>query len=363
MFQEEYLEKSKLHIFPYDSSTLAAKFCYNRELVSAIRSIEGRRWDYRSMIWYIPDRKENLDRLLETAISLRYNVFMGDDELLWTIEKNSPLKYLKDLERELVIRRYSENTAKSYTRYNAGLIEHSGKQPSLISQEDISSYLADIIAGKNLSASTVQLIINSLRFYYGEILNKSFVYEITPPRRDKKLPVVLSKSEVLLIFDQVSNLKHRTLLMLIYSAGLRLNEAITLRPGDIDLKLGHIIIRSGKGRKDRVTLLSEKFLKILKIYIEEYTPRKWLFEGQERGRHITARTVQYVFSRAVERAGICKEVTVHSLRHSFATHLLEQGVDIRYIQELLGHRSPNTTMIYTHVSSKRLKGIKSPLDI
>lgn len=315
------------------------------------------------MIWYIPDRKENLDRLLETAIRLRYNVLMGDDELLRTFEKNSQLKYLKDLERELVIRKYSGNTVKSYTRYNAGLIEHSMKPPALITQEDITSYLADTISGKNLSASTVQLIINSLRFYYGEILNKSFVYEITPPRRDKKLPVVLSKSEVLSIIDQVSNLKHRTLLMLIYSAGLRLNEAITLKPGDIDLKRGHITIRSGKGRKDRVTLLSEKFLTVLKIYIEEYTPVKWLFEGQERGQHVTARTVQYVFSRAVEKAGICKEVTVHTLRHSFATHLLEQGIDIRYIQELLGHKSPNTTMIYTHVSSNRLRDIKSPLDI
>jgi len=151
--------------------------------------------------------------------------------------------------------------------------------------------------------------------------------------------------------------------MLIYSAGLRLNEAVTIRKADIDTERGMIIIRSAKGRKDRSTLLSEKFKLLLVNYIEIYKPQTWLFEGQEKGSHLSARTVQHVFQTALEKAGINKDATVHSLRHSFATHLLEQGVDIRYIQELLGHQNPNTTMIYTHVSTSKIKSIKSPMDI
>jgi site-specific recombinase XerD len=293
---------------------------------------------------------------LETVILLNFHAIIGRDN-------SFPDEYLSVLTRELVVRKYSQNTIKSYLRYNKNLLLYSGKNPEDITQDDITMFLSGIIKEKTLSASTVQLIINSIRFYYGEILKKDFVYEITPPKRDKKLPVILSKSEVHSIINSIENLKHRTIIALIYSAGLRLNEAITIKVNDVDIDRGVINIKGGKGRKDRTTLLSDTFTKLLTPYLEIYKPENWLFKGQEKGRHISPRTVQYVFQCAVESAGIKKSVTVHSLRHSFATHLLEQGIDIRYIQELLGHQSPDTTMIYTHVSTGKIRSIKSPLDI
>jgi site-specific recombinase XerD len=201
-----------------------------------------------------------------------------------------------------------------------------------------------------------------LKFYYGEILKRRFVYEIIRPKKDKKLPVILSQEEVSRILSSISNIKHKLILMLIYSAGLRVSEVVKLRIEDIDAKRKLIHIRGAKGRKDRYTLLSDTAIETLKEYMKEYKPQKWLFAGQNENNHITARTVQKIFESTCKKAGVIKEVTVHSLRHSFATHLLESGVDIRYIQELLGHKSLKTTAIYTHVSSRDMGKIKSPLD-
>lgn len=164
------------------------------------------------------------------------------------------------------------------------------------------------------------------------------------------------------ILTAPSNIKHRAILMLIYSAGLRVGEVVKLKLEDIDSNRRLIHIKGGKGRKDRFTILSEVALKILKKYYSQYKPRKWLFSGAKPSKHISVRTVQAIFEQAKEKAGIKKEVSVHSLRHSFATHLLESGVDLRYIQELLGHKSSKTTEIYTHVTNKDLRNIKSPLD-
>lgn len=357
------MNTNEIYITPSDKLNLAVKFLYNTDLLTAIRTIPRRRWDYPSRTWFIPDRKEYLDRILEVAINLQYSVHIGTDEVLINIENELLAESLNRLKRELTIRKYSIHTMKSYLYYNMELLLFCRKKPDKITQQDISMFLSCRISDKNLSASTVQLMINSLRFYYGEVLKNDFIYDIKSPRKDKKLPIVLSKSEIFSIFAKVENLKHRTILMLIYSAGLRLNEAITMKITDIDTERGLITIRKGKGRKDRTTLLSEKFLIILNKYLKEYKPDNWLFQGQERKDHIAARSVQNIFSRAVNKAGITKDVSIHSLRHSFATHLLEQGIDIRYIQELLGHKSPNTTMIYTHVSTSKLKDIKSPLDI
>ncbi len=357
------MNKNEIHIASSDNSHLAVKFMYNQELLTVIRGISGRRWDNAGKIWYIPDRKENFDRLLETVVNLKYCVYIGSDATPANGNNDFPDEFLKALKDELIIRKYSRSTIKSYLHYNADLLVFSEKKPESIIQQDITVFLSSKVSEKNLSAATVQLMINSLRFYYGEVLKRDFIYEITPPKRDKKLPVVLSKPEVHSLLESIENLKHKTIIALIYSAGLRLNEAVTIKLSDIDIGRGAINLRCGKGRKDRATLLSETFLALLKSYIEIYHPENWLFKGQEDGSHIKGRSVQNIFQRAVVKAGIKKAVTVHSLRHSFATHLLEQGIDIRYIQELLGHQSPDTTMIYTHVSTGKLRSIKSPLDI
>jgi len=186
-------------------------------------------------------------------------------------------------------------------------------------------------------------------------------YYIQRPKKGRNLPSVLSEQEVQLILNSTDNLKHKAILSLIYSAGLRRSELINLQSGDIDSKRMYVIIRSGKGNKDRYSILSEKVLELLRQYFREYKPREWLFEGQYGGQY-SATSIQNILKQAVRRAGIKKRVTVHTLRHCFATHLLEHGVDLRYIQELLGHQNPKTTEIYTHITQRGLGKIKSPID-
>jgi len=357
------MNKNKICIKPCPGNNLSVRIPYDRTLFCLIKNIPAGRRDHAEGICYIPDKKEYFDSILEAALTQKYEVIIGEPERFNTSTPIIEDDTLINLRRELTIRKYSRSTIHSYMYYNSELLKHSGKIPEQIVQEDITFFLFSTITEKNLTASTVQIILNALKFNYGQLLKREFIYEITGPRRDKKLPVVLSKNEINSIIESISNLKHKTIIMLIYSAGLRLNEAITITKSSIDMDRGVINVKSGKGRKDRTTLLSETFCMILKTYLDAYHPDKWLFEGQEKGAHIAGRSVQNIFQRAVLKAGIEKPVTVHTLRHSFATHLLEQGIDIRYIQELLGHQSPNTTMIYTHVSKNKLTSIKSPLDI
>lgn len=201
-----------------------------------------------------------------------------------------------------------------------------------------------------------------MKFYYGTILKKKFPYEIKRPRKDKKLPVVLSKEEIAQILSTVDNIKHKAILMLVYSAGLRVSEVVKLKPEDIDSKRKLIHIKGAKGRKDRYTLLADSVLDTLRNYWRQYEPKKWLFSSTKPDRHLHYRSIEKVFANACERANILKDATVHTLRHSFATHLLEAGTDLRYIQELLGHKSSKTTEIYTHVSRSSISRIVSPLD-
>jgi len=216
---------------------------------------------------------------------------------------------------------------------------------------------------EEFSAASVNQTINAIRFYYVEYLKKPFaVGDIPRPRNEKKLPVVLDKEEIKCIFDAVPNLKHKALLMITYSGGLRVGEVVRLQLEDIDSKRMTIHVHKAKGRKDRYTILGKKTIEVLREYYKSYRPTRWLFEGQQSGHHLTERSAQQVFKDAVTNARIHKNVSIHSLRHTFATHLLEAGVDLRYIQELLGHRSSKTTEIYTHVSRQRLSEIQNPID-
>lgn len=273
-----------------------------------------------------------------------------------------PELILDDLRRELVTRKYSYKTVKGYLYYNRDFLKFADKKPDDINDDDIKDYLLYLAEEKESAAATINQAINALKFYYGTMLKKKFLYEIKRPKKDKKLPTVLSKEEVLRIFTQVANLKHRMILMLVYAAGLRVSEVVKLKMEDIDSDRMMLGIRGGKGRKDRCTMLSGKALQLLSTYFKEYNPSKWLFEGQRPGRYLSMRTVEKIFEHAKKKAGITKDATVHTLRHSFATHLLESGTDLRYIQELLGHASSKTTEIYTHVSAKSIGSIRSPLD-
>jgi site-specific recombinase XerD len=211
----------------------------------------------------------------------------------------------------------------------------------------------------------VNQVFNSLRFLYDELYKKPFVIGSLPrPRREAKLPDVLSEDEMKRLFGSVINLKHRTMLMLAYASGLRVSEVVRLRIEDIDGDRGLMHIRSAKGKKDRFTLFPDSLRGQLTAYWKEYQLGKtgWLFPGQAMTRHLSERSIQAVIERALQTAGITKSVSMHTLRHSFATHLLEHGTDLRYIQDLLGHQSVRTTQIYTHVSQKAIGKIRSPLD-
>jgi len=271
-------------------------------------------------------------------------------------------KYFENLRKNLVVRKYSPKTIKSYIHYNKDFLGYVRKKPNEITNEDVKDYLFYLVEEKEVSASTLNTAINALKFYYGEVLKRGFVYELKRPKKDKKLPVVLSQEEISRILSSITNIKHRLILMLIYSAGLRVSEVVKLKPGDIDDERKLIHIKGGKGRKDRYTMLSEVAIEMIRRYLKEYGQSIWLFSSQDKEKHITTRTVEKIFSNACRKANIKKNATVHSLRHSFATHLLERGTDLRYIQELLGHKSSKTIEIYTHVNNKDIGKIKSPLD-
>ncbi len=208
-------------------------------------------------------------------------------------------------------------------------------------------------------------VFNALRFLYVELYNKPFVIGRLPrPQKEKKLPDVLNEEEVLRIFRAVTNMKHQTMLMLAYASGLRVSELVRIKIEDVDGNRGLIHIRDAKGKRDRFTVFPESMRTILGNYWKTYKlgTSGWLFPGETAGKHLAARSIQAVLMRANRAAGITKKVTMHTLRHSFATHLLDHGTDLRYIQELLGHQSVKTTEIYTHISPKGLSRIRSPLD-
>ncbi len=329
-----------------EDERIAVAFPYNPDYIPKIKNIEGYRWHPEGKYWSVP--YSELERLL--------SAFDGESIVI------DPAVYLDNLRKELMLRKYSQRTVKQYLYHNREFLESSKKNPYDVSDEDIKDYLYRLVNEKNVSTSTLNTAINALKFYYGEVLKRKFVYEIKRPRKDKKLPVVLSQEEVSRILSSVNNIKHKAILMLIYSAGLRISEVVKLKPEDIDIQRKLIHVKDAKGRKDRYTLLSDVVLETIKRYQKEYGQSKWLFPSQDKGKHITTRTVEKIFSNACKKAKIKKDATVHSLRHSFATHLLESGTDLRYIQELLGHKSSKTTEIYTHVSNKDIGKIKSPLD-
>jgi len=247
--------------------------------------------------------------------------------------------------------------------YVTNFSRYFNRSPYHLGKREIKEYLLYLLREKKASASTVNLCYSALKFLYARTLKRDEIMEKIPRLRStKKLPVILERQEVESLFSVMKNLKHRAILMLIYSSGLRLREASHLKVSDIDSKRMVLRIRQGKGRKDRYTLLSTLALEVLRKYWRHCRPKEWLFPGRLSDKPLSVRSIQRVFKKARTLAGITKPATVHTLRHSFATHLLEQGTDLYRIQLLLGHRSLKTTAIYLHVSRKELARIVSPLD-
>lgn len=272
-------------------------------------------------------------------------------------------KFQDLMDRELRIRGLAENTRESYLEKMRCFVRHFMRAPDQLTAEDVKQYQLFLTKDRRVTWSTFNVHVCAIRFFYRNVLQVDWDVEHIPYQRTgKRLPVVLSGEEVVALLDATANLKHRAILMTLYSAGLRASEAVHLRLPDIDSKRRMIRVGQGKGRKDRYVMLSETLLETLRCYWRENRPDPWLFPGQDPSRPLTRESVEKFFVRAKEKAGIRKRVSPHSLRHSFATHLLERGVNIRVIQRLLGHRSLRSTEIYTHVAQSYVRDTKSPLD-
>lgn len=268
-----------------------------------------------------------------------------------------------DLKKELRLKGYSAKTIKAYSGHIDRFAEYCNKRLQDIDKNDVKNYLIFLVDEMGCKYSYMQQALCAIKFFYRNVAKMDgIITDIIFPKKERKLPDVLSMDEIASILKQTENLKHKAILYLVYSAGLRVGEVVQLRVQDIDPARGIVRVHQGKGRKDRISLLSTKAGVTIKEYLQKYQPKDWLFEGDAPGRHLTERSVQRVFENSRKKAGIMRDVSVHTLRHSFATHLLERGTDLRYIQELLGHSSSKTTEIYTHVSTRDLKRIQSPLD-
>jgi len=275
-------------------------------------------------------------------------------------ERKIPPEYLE----KLTLQRKSINTVRVYTQAFTDFINYySTKDLKEINYEDIKNYMLYLIEKRKISSSFQNQMINAIKFYYEQVLDQKKIpyFDIERPIKEKTLPPVLSVEEVQAIINTVTNLKHKAILLTIYSGGLRISELINIKIKDIDSKRESIFVKAGKGKKDRLTMLSKKLVVLLRLYIKEYRPKIYLFEGQDGGQYAVS-SIQHIFHKACEDAKILKNATVHTLRHSFATHLHDEGVDIKIIKELLGHSSLKTTEIYTHLTFKSMKNIKNPLD-
>jgi len=267
------------------------------------------------------------------------------------------------LAQTLMLKRYSHRMIKSYKNCFRRFIRHyDDAKPSHLTRAQIDAYIVHLIKTKNITESHQNQILSAIKMFYAvTIPQEEKVKYLIRPKKSMKIPHVLTEAEVVRLFKATDNLKHQCILMLIYSGGLRLGELIQLRLADLQPANQRLFVYGGKGKKDRCTLLSPKVWSRLQHYLEVYMPVEWVFEGQAGGQY-SPRSVQEIFVRAKRKSSINSYATVHTLRHSFATHLLEKGVDLRYIQELLGHESSKTTEIYTHITKKSWDKIKSPLD-
>jgi site-specific recombinase XerD len=270
--------------------------------------------------------------------------------------------WLNLLESELCARKYSPQTRRAYIYYNRLICRTLQKTPEEIRSNDVTEFIALMEKTKDYSSSAMNLAISAIKFFFRNILKNDSISEQHRPKQDKRLPSILSKDEIIKVLSMEKNPKHRLLLMLVYSSGLRVSEVVALKKEHIDLSRRILYVVQGKGRKDRMTLLSDKAAQFLEEYYNFFGIEKLLFPGQPPSRPLSIRSAQHIFEKAVRRAGITKKITIHGLRHTFATHLLESGTDIRYIQSLLGHANIRTTERYTHVAKRSILKIKSPLD-
>lgn len=345
-------------------------------LMNRIKTIERCYWHSGLRCWVIPDTVNNRKRIKELVSDrTEYNPYRildrkkvsGDN-----IHKRISLPFADEVIGEKVerfrkwmtFRRYSKSTIRTYSEMVQVYLRFNKTQDRVDELGDgIQLFTNAYILPQGLSYSYQNQMVNALKLFYREIMKQEISeVQLQRPRPVYRLPNVLSKEEVKRMLGVVRNIKHRAMLSTIYGCGLRRGELLNLRPADIDSRRRLLMVRQGKGNKDRMVPISLKNIELLRNYYQQYRPVYWLFEGVRKGERYDERSLQQVLKKAIYLAGIKKPVTLHWLRHSYATHLHESGVDIRYIQEILGHRSTRTTEIYTHVSMRSIQFIRSPLD-
>ncbi|MGB5368816.1 MAG: site-specific tyrosine recombinase/integron integrase [Flavobacteriaceae bacterium] len=365
------------HLMINNQKMIGIKFSPDKLIQGLIKGLPNAKWSKEHNMAYIVNTKDNLEIIFNTfkgVVWINYNRFLTNKpmntknetvDVEWYRKRKTtpeyrvcPEEYLLKLE----LKRYANNTVRIYVSFFEMFINHyKEKELNAINESDIRLFLQTLVRRK-VSNSYLNQAINSIKFYYEVVLGMpNRFYEIERPRKESKLPQVISKDEVLSIIKNTNNIKHRCIVELLYSSGIRRSELLNLKITDIDSNRMLVMVKGGKGNKDRQTLLSKTTLEDLRIYFKEWKPQKYLFEGHKASKY-GAESVLNIVKRAAAKAGIRQTVTPHVLRHSFATHLLESGVDLRQIQVLLGHGSSKTTEIYTHVATNTFKDIKNPLD-
>ena len=367
VFAERVTHKGELRI--------ALRFEFDAELIKHVKGFPGARWSSSMGYWHIAYTRDNVDKLpafFKGKANLDCSALTNIEDLQEEKINSDSLPVLTeddkrkidDFRKWMETRRYSESTIKTYTGMLGVFLRFiSPRESSDVDAGDMVRFVSEYIIPRKLSYTFQNQIVNAAKLFYRHVYRTDLdVGTFERPRRQYRLPNVLAKEEIKKILEVQTNEKHRLMLAIIYACGLRRSELLNLKPADIDRQRKLIIIRQSKGSKDRIVPVSDRMIMMIDDYLSRYRPERYVFEGQARGEQYSATSLQKVLKEACRKAGISKPVTLHWLRHSYATHLLESGTDLRFIQELLGHSSSRTTEIYTHVSTKSIQNIKSPFD-
>jgi len=364
------MKKITLSLFTHQKNQqIKIGFMYDYDIKEYVKKFPSVRWSASHRTFYTPFSKENTNNLYQYLKKNNYTV--DYTALVEKVEKSTKLeplhlKFKSDLDKFkkwMLLKRYSDNSIKTYVSMIEAFFRfHSDKEIESITKDDVESFNTNYILKNNYSFTFQNQLVNAIKLFYS-YTNNSFLDldKLDRPKKEKRLPEVLSIDEVKSILFSVKNMKHKTLLSLLYSCGLRIGEAISLKVTSIDFSRKLLHVKSGKGRKDRYIPISPTMIVLFEKYLYQYKPKLYVFEGRSSPQY-SAVSARQVLKRILRYTDITKHVTLHTLRHSYATHLLENGTDIRFIQELLGHNDPKTTMIYTHVSTTSLEKIKNPFD-
>lgn len=368
-------------------------FKFSSALQLAVRKIKDIKWSHTNKCWYLPLNRQNVATVIKATAKIANTNTKEVNEYLHTQQavaatmapvvpskakavslpkttapayklSSKNLKALQQLVQQLQLKAYSASTIRTYhNEFLQLLILLKTKHVDELTVTDIKRYMVYAMEKEGITENTAHSRFNALKFYFEQVLHREKMFwEIPRPKKPQQLPKVISEEKIIEGLMAITNLKHKTILLLTYSAGLRVSEVISLKVSDINSDRMQISINAAKGKKDRVVSLSPVILNLLREYYTSYKPKSWLFEGQNATEHYSSRSAQAIFKAAYKNVGLPPNCSFHSLRHSYATHLLENGTDITYIQKLLGHNDIKTTLRYTHISNKDTAKIESPLD-